>query len=116
MDDYIKNVVTVSFSCLCHSSYIALSSYSTKFSNLIGKKDPVATLAILILLSFAKVLEICFKSLSVGVLKYPNGLNEKLWLPDVTAKYLSGKHIFFLFIAAVLILVHAWIARAWKTA
>ena len=48
--------------------------------------------------------EICFKSLSVGILKYPNGLNEKLWLPDATVKYLSGKHI-PLFIVAVLILL-----------
>ena len=38
---------------------IITSSYSTKFSNLIGKKNPVATLATLILLSYAKLLEIC---------------------------------------------------------
>ena len=43
---------------------IIISSYSTKFSNLIGKKNLTATLATLILLSYAKLLEICFKSLS----------------------------------------------------
>ena len=107
MDYYIKIWLQLAFPAyviFLVISVIALSSYSTKFSNLIGKKDPVATLATLILLSFAKVLEICFKSLSVGILKYPNGLNEKLWLPDATVKYLSGKHI-PLFIVAVLILL-----------
>ena len=64
----------------------------------------MATLATLILLSYAKVLEVCFKSLSVGILTYPDGSSEMLWLPDVTVKYLSGKHI-PLFIAAVLILL-----------
>jgi hypothetical protein len=66
----------------------------------------VATLATLILLSYAKLIEVCFKSLTVGFLKYyPYGSNEKLlfvWLPDATVKYLSGKHI-PLFITAVFI-------------
>ena len=84
--------------------FIIISSYSTKFSNLIGKKDLVATLAMLILLSYSKLLAICFKSLSVGVLEYPDGSSKMLWLPDATVKYLSGKHI-PLFIAAVLILL-----------
>ena len=83
---------------------IIISSYSSKFSNLIGKKNPVATLATLILLSYATLLETCFKSLSVGILKYPDGSNEMLWLPDATVQYLSGKHI-PLFIATTLILL-----------
>ena len=83
---------------------IIISSYSTKFSNLIGKKDPVATLATLILLSYAKLLEICFKSLSVGILEYPDGSSGMLWLPDATINYLSGKHI-PLFIATFLLLL-----------
>ena len=64
----------------------------------------MATLATLILLSYAKLLEVCFKSLSVGILEYPDGSSEMLWLPDATVKYLSGKHI-PLFIVAVLILL-----------
>ena len=83
---------------------IITSSYSTKFSNLIGKKNPVATLATLILLSYAKLLDICFTSLSVGILDFPNGSSEMLWLPDATVRYLSGKHI-PLFIVAILILL-----------
>ena len=65
----------------------------------------MATLATLILLSYAKLLEICFKSLSVGILEYPDKHSrEMLWLPDTTVRYLSGKHI-PLFIVAVLILL-----------
>ena len=83
---------------------IIISSYSSRFSSLIGKKNPVATLATLILLSYAKLLEISFKTLSVGVLEYPDGSSEMVWLPDASVKYLSGKHI-PLFIAALVVLV-----------
>ena len=107
MDAYIKTWLQLAFPAyviLLVVSVIIISSYSTRFSNLIGKKNPVATLATLILLSYAKLLEICFKSLSLGILEYPDGSSKMLWLPDATVKYLSGKHI-PLFIAAVLILL-----------
>ena len=64
----------------------------------------MATLATLILFSYSKLLEICFNSLSVGVLKYPDSSLAMMWLPDATVKYLSKKHI-ALFITAVLILL-----------
>ena len=107
MDTYIKTWLQLAFPAyviLLVVIVIIISSYSSKFSNLIGKKDPVATLATLILLSYAKLLEICFKSLSVGILEYPDGSSKMLWLPDASVRYLSRKHI-PLFIAAVLILL-----------
>ena len=107
MNTYIKTWLQLAFPAyviLLVILVIIISAYSSKFSNLIGKKDPVATLATLILLSYAKLLEICFKALTVGTLKYPDGTSEPLWLPDATVKYLSGKHI-PLFLAAILILV-----------
>ena len=107
MDTYTKTwlqLVFPAYIILLVVLVIIISSYSSKFSNLIGKKDPVATLATLILLSYAKLLDVCFKSLSVGILTYPDGSSEMLWLPDATVKYLSGKHI-PLFIVAVLILL-----------
>ena len=64
----------------------------------------MATLATLILLSYAKLLEIGFKSLSFGNLKYPDGSVKTVWLPDATVNYLSGKHI-ILFFTALLILL-----------
>ena len=107
MDTYTKTWLQLAFPAyviLLVVLVIIISSYSSKFSNLIGKKDPVATLATLILLSYAKLIEICFKSLSVGTITYPDGSSEMLWLPDATVRYFSGKHI-PLFIAAVLILL-----------
>ena len=83
---------------------IIISSYSSKFSSLIGKKNPVATLATLILLSYAKLLEVCFKSLSFGNLNYPDGSVKMVWLPDATVNYLSGKYI-ILFLTALFILL-----------
>ena len=109
MDTYIKTWLQLAFPAyviFLVVLVIIVSSYSTKFSDLIGKKDPVATLSTLILLSYAKLVEVCFKSLTVGILQYPYGSNEKLrvWLPDAAVDYLSGKHI-PLFITAVFILL-----------
>ena len=109
MDTYIKTWLELAFPAyiiLLVVCVISISSHSTKFSNLIGKRDPVATLAMLILLSYSKLLAICFKSLSLGILEYPEGSSHSkmLWLPDANVKYLSVKHI-PLFIAAVLILL-----------
>ena len=86
---------------------IIISKRSARFTRLIGRRDPVATLATLVLLSYTKLLHAIIASLSGTVLKYPE-LNhtreEVVWLPDASIKYLSGKHI-PLFIVAVLILL-----------
>ena len=83
---------------------IIISSFSLRFSKIIGKKDPVGTLATLILFSYANLLHTSFWSLSAGVLEYPDGSKEMVWLPDGTVRYLSGKHI-PLFITAIFILL-----------
>ena len=66
MDTYIKTWLKLVFPtyvfCLV-GLVIAVSSYSIRFSKLIGNKDPVATLATLILLSYAKILQVCFESI-----------------------------------------------------
>ena len=83
---------------------IIIGSHSSRFANLIGKKNPVVTLATLILLSYAKLLKVSFKSLSFGNLSYPGDLVKTVWLPDATVNYLSGKHV-LLFLTAVFILL-----------
>ena len=109
MDNYIKAWIQLAFPAyviLLVVLVIIISSNSSKFSNLIGKKNPVATLATLILLSYAKLIEICFKSLSVGILVYPDKHSiERLWLPDATVKFLSGKHIPLSIVAVLILLV-----------
>ena len=83
---------------------ILLSEHSTRFSRLIGKKNPVATLATLILLSYTKLLSVIIAALSFVTLNYPNGSQTKLWLSDASIGYLSGKHI-PLFLVAVFVLI-----------
>ena len=85
---------------------IVISSHSSKFLNLIGKKNPVATLATLILLSYTRLLQIIITSFSFISLKYPNTTTKFLWLPDTNFDYDSHKWKFItLFCVAILILI-----------
>ena len=61
-------------------------------------------MATLILLSYAKLLQITIDVISFAVLKYPDGSREVVWLPDASVKYLSGKHV-PLFLVAILIVI-----------
>ena len=86
---------------------IIISNRSRRFSELISKKNPVATLATLILLSYAKFLHIIITAFSSATLNYPGpsgGYKRKVWLPDATTDYLNGKHV-PLFLAALFILL-----------
>ena len=55
---------------------IFISEHSTRFGRLIGKKNPVATLATLILLSYTKLLRTVIASLSLAI----HGSREIVWL------------------------------------
>ena len=81
---------------------IIVSEYSPKFARLIGKRDPIATLATLILLSYAKLLSVTITALSFAVLDYPDGSRETVWLPDGNVRFFQGKHA-ALFLFALLI-------------
>ena len=83
---------------------IIISEHSMKFSRLISRRNPVATLATLILLFYTKFLQTMITTLSLATLDYPDGSHERVWLPDATVGYLSGKHI-ALFIVAIIILI-----------
>ena len=107
MDAYAKSWLQLAFPAymlLLVAAVIIICSISSKFSNFIGKRDPVATLATIILMSYATILENIFRALTPGRLVYPNGKVEIIWLPDAMIKYFSGLHI-PLFIAAVFILI-----------
>ena len=71
---------------------IMVSSRSQKVSHLLGKKNPVATLATLILLSYNKLLETIIVSFSFITLKYPNGTVVTKWLPDASIHFRGWKH------------------------
>ena len=107
MDTYAKTWIQLVFPfyiMFIVALVIIISSYSSKFSKVIGKKDPVATLATLILFSYATLLQVIFGVFSFGTLTYADGTTKVVWLPDATVRYLDGKHI-ALFLVAVLILV-----------
>ena len=107
MDTYAKTWIQLIFPfyiMFIVALVIIISSYSSKFSEVIGKKDPVATLATLILFSYATLLQVIFRVFSFGTLTYADGTAKVVWLPDATVGYLDGKHI-ALFLVAVLILV-----------
>ena len=105
---------------------IIVSEYSPRFAGLIGKRDPVSTLATLILLSYAKLLSVTITALSSAVLHYPGGQQETVWLPDGNVPYFQGKHIPLVLVAlliiilglpyTILLLLWQWIVRAprWK--
>ena len=105
---------------------IIVSEYSPRFAGLIGKRDPIATLATLILLSYAKLLSVTITALSFAVLDYPDGSQETVWLPDGNVKYFQGKHVVLALVALLIILIGVpytillflwqWLVRApkWK--
>ena len=81
-----------------------ISEHSTILTNVLRRKNPVATLATLVLLSYTKLLHIIISALSFAIIKYPDGSKTVVWLPDATLEYWSGKHI-ALFVTAVIILL-----------
>ena len=105
---------------------IIVSEYSPRFAGLIGRRDPVATLATLILLSYTKLLSVTITALSFAVLDYPDGSRVTVWLPDGNVSYFRGKHVTLVLVALLIILVGVpytillflwqWLVRApeWK--
>ena len=75
-------------------------------SNILRRKNPVATLATLVhmLLSYTKLFHIIISALSSTVIRYPDSSKKVVWLADATLKYWSGKHI-ALFVTALAILL-----------
>ena len=82
-----------------------MSSYFTRFARLIGKRDPAATLATLILLSYAKLLSTTITTLSFAVLDYPDGSQKTVWFPDGNVMYFQGKHVALVLTAMLIVLV-----------
>ena len=80
------------------------SHYSKRISKLFGS-NPIAVLATLFLLSYAKLLHTVIAALSYTSLKY-NNLQVSVWLYDGNIQYLSHKHIpLFVFAIACLLLL-----------
>ena len=129
LDAYTKTWLQLAFPVYIISLVIVIivvSECSSRFAGLIGKRDPVAMLATLILLSYAKLLSVTITALSFAVLDYPDGSQETVWLADGNVPYFQGKHVALVLVALLIILVGVpytilpflwqWIVRApkWK--
>lgn len=85
---------------------IVVSQRSVRFSQLIGKRSPIAVLATLILLCYGNFLQTSLLVLSPSVITNVNSdrsYNELVWLLDGNIKYLGAKHV-PLFLVALFIL------------
>ena len=106
MDAYVKTWLQFAFPLYVWAlvgMIIIRSHYSGRVAKMFGS-NPVAVLATLFLLSYAKLLRTVVAALSYTSLEYPNNLQIAVWLYDGNIKYLSGKHI-PLFMVAMLCLV-----------
>ena len=123
LDAYWKTWLTFIFPAYYVFILVALvmvaCRFSPKFSRLIGKRNPVATLNTLIFLSYTKLLHTVISIFLVTTLDCPGGSSKsvKLWAVDPTIKYLSPKH-FALFLVAILIvimgLVYTFLIFSWQ--
>ena len=106
MDAYTKTWLELAFPAYIIFLVIAIiwiSSLSSTFSNLIGKRNPVATLATLLLISYTKFLQTIIITFSFVK---SNGSIEPTtrWLYDASIVYFGWKHA-LLFLTAVIILI-----------
>ena len=84
---------------------IVISHFSQRMTRLLGS-NPIAVLATLFLLSYAKILRTIIAALSVSYLSYPGNVNVAVWSLDGNIEYLTGKHIplFLIGLLALLLL------------
>ena len=107
MDFYWKTWIQLAFPAyilLLVALVIIISEYSVKFAKMVSKRNPLATLNTLILLSYVKFLRTVILAFSYATLDYPDGSHHVVWWPDATVGYFSGKHV-VLWIVAAFILV-----------
>jgi hypothetical protein len=107
MDFYWKTWIQLAFPAyilLLVVLVIIISELSVKFAKIVAKRNPLATLNTLILLSYVKFLRTIILAFSFATLDYPDGSHPVVWWPDASVGYFSGKHV-ILWIVAALILV-----------
>ena len=108
-DAYVKAWLELSFPVYIFVIIIviiSISKHSKHFSYLIGKRDPVATLATMILLSYTKLLRSTITMLSIARLEYTNSSDTvSVWRLDGNIPYLSDKHIALFVVALIILLV-----------
>ena len=82
---------------------IFVSHYSQRIANLLGN-NPIAVLATLFLLSYAKILRTITAALAVTYLEYPDG-KRAVWLYDGSLNYFHSKHGPLILVAALFLVL-----------
>ena len=106
MDSYAKVLLQLAFPIyiiLLSILIIIVSNYWGWFAGLIGRKNPVATLCTLFLLSYSKLLRTIIACLQFTHLNYPDGSKEILWFYDPNILYFTPSRIPFFIIASIII-------------
>ena len=106
MDAYVKTWLQFVFPIYIWGVIVLImfiSAHSPRVSRMLGS-NPVAVLATLFLLSYAKILRAIILALSITTLQYPHDKMQVVWLSDANITYLHGKHI-PLFMVGMLFLV-----------
>ena len=123
MDEYGKTWLSVGFPLYLLSlvfTVITVSPYSSKCTHLLGRSNPVATLASLVLLTYEGLLQTTIDIFSFTDLRYLNKsqpVTVRVWQPDATVKYLQHKHIplFLIGIAIVALgLMYTTLLFSWQ--
>ena len=84
---------------------IIISRHSVRITRML-RSNPVAVLATLFLLSYAKLLRTIITVFYYAEVEYPNGLIRKVWFYDGNVSYLQGKHIpLFIFALGFFLLI-----------
>ena len=107
LDAYTKTWLQLAFPVYLISLVIlviVISEYSPRFARLIGKRDPVATLATLLLLSYAKILSTIIQVYSFSTLEYPDETSINVWLPDGNVELYDVKCIILMIVAFIIII------------
>ena len=108
MDAYVKIWLHLAFSLyilLLVVMVIWMSACSSRLANLLGRRNPVATLATLILLSYTNLLEAIINSnFSLVILKYPNRTTTTNWLPDANVEYTDWKLILLICCTTIILI------------
>ena len=104
LDAYAKSWLQLALSAYILSlviSVIVISECSPRFARLIGKGDPVATLATLVLLSYTKILSTVISLYSFTTLHYPNKSEITVWLADENVGFYEAKCIAIIAVACI---------------
>ena len=108
MDSYAKVLLQLVFPMyiiLLSALIIIVSNYWGWFAGLIGRKNPVATLCTLFLLSYSKLLRNIIASLQYTHLTYPDGSKKILWTFDPNIPYFTSSRTPFFLVAIIIVVL-----------